>query len=91
MSAIASGLTILFLFWSITHFARRIVMKTDPAAEPGSRQIFTIMACGVIGALGLCVYGFFLVQCGRRRSLCLVGFLHGAGFLGDPEMAAAGG
>jgi hypothetical protein len=51
MSAIASGLSILFLFWSITHFARRIVLKGNYAAEPDRRQIFTIMACGVVGAL----------------------------------------
>ena len=27
MSALASGFTILFLFWSITHFARKLVTK----------------------------------------------------------------
>src|SRR3954447_26433215 len=27
MSALVSGLTILFLFWSITHFAKKIVLK----------------------------------------------------------------
>jgi len=51
MSAIASGLSILFLFWSITHFARRIVLKSNPNAEPDRRQLFTIMACGVVGAM----------------------------------------
>ena len=51
MSAIASGLSILFLFWSITHFARRIVLKGDPAVQPDRRQTFTIMAAGAIGAL----------------------------------------
>jgi hypothetical protein len=51
MSAIASGLSILFLFWSITHFARRIVQKTNLKAEPDRRQVFTIMACGIVGAL----------------------------------------
>jgi hypothetical protein len=67
MSAIASGLSILFLFWSITHFARKLVMKgaTVPAgtatpagsasrtvsAEPNPQQLFTIMAAGVVGAL----------------------------------------
>src|SRR5579863_10535444 len=51
MSAIASGLSILFLFWSITHFARRIVLRSNPASEPDRRQIFTIMACGIVGAL----------------------------------------
>src|SRR5258708_31412499 len=40
MSAIASGLSILFLFWSITHFARKITSHT-----------FTILSAGVIGAL----------------------------------------
>ena len=39
MSAIASGLSILFLFWSITHFARKIVqtprpLKGTPGAAP---------------------------------------------------------
>ena len=33
MSAILSGLTILFLFWSITHFARKIIQKNN--AGPG--------------------------------------------------------
>src|SRR6202000_2500679 len=53
MSAIASGLSILFLFWSITHFARKIVMRPSdntPAhntsvglgAEPSAQQLFTI-------------------------------------------------
>src|SRR6201996_3647842 len=27
MNAIASGITILFLFWTITHFARKLVQK----------------------------------------------------------------
>ncbi|HEV3325323.1 MAG TPA: DUF2723 domain-containing protein, partial [Puia sp.] len=51
MSAIASGLSILFLFWSITHFARRIVQKGNVSTEPDRRQVFTIMAAGVVGAL----------------------------------------
>ncbi|MFT3824757.1 MAG: DUF2723 domain-containing protein [Chitinophagaceae bacterium] len=49
MSALASGFTILFLFWSITHFARKIV-QTDN--QPLTRlQIFSIMSSGVVGAL----------------------------------------
>jgi hypothetical protein len=63
MSAIASGLAILFLFWSITHFARKIVqnsgflaksagLATQPIAEDAltRQQLFTIMSAGVIGA-----------------------------------------
>ncbi len=49
MSALASGLTILFLFWTITHFARKIVQKG--AVEVTGQQLFTIMSAGVVGAL----------------------------------------
>ncbi|MFZ9719586.1 MAG: DUF2723 domain-containing protein, partial [Chitinophagaceae bacterium] len=49
MSAISSGLTIMFLFWTITHFARRIVVKLNEV--PSAEQLFTIMAAGAIGAL----------------------------------------
>jgi len=60
MSAIASGLSILFLFWTITHFARKLVTpQTGGTAgpnhqantEPTKQQSFTILATGVIGAL----------------------------------------
>ena len=59
MSAIASGLSILFLFWTITHFARKIVQSDDRLTgagghtlpEPTRTQTFTILAAGVVGAL----------------------------------------
>lgn len=49
MSAIASGLTILFLFWTITHFARKLVQK--PGEELSREQLFGIMAAGIVGGL----------------------------------------
>jgi hypothetical protein len=49
MSALASGFTILFLFWTITHFARKIYQKSG--SELSGQQIFTIMAAGVVGSL----------------------------------------
>ncbi|MFT3847062.1 MAG: DUF2723 domain-containing protein [Lacibacter sp.] len=49
MSALASGFTILFLFWTITHFGRRLVQKGTE--ELTGNQIFNVMAAGVIGAL----------------------------------------
>ncbi|MDP1764891.1 MAG: DUF2723 domain-containing protein [Sediminibacterium sp.] len=50
MSALASGFTILFLFWTITHFARRIVkVKTGDAIT--ASQIWSIMGAGAVGAL----------------------------------------
>lgn len=50
MSALMSGFTILFLFWSITHFARKIVEKDSAGALTGN-QVFSIMAAGAVGAL----------------------------------------
>ncbi|HVY74771.1 MAG TPA: DUF2723 domain-containing protein [Puia sp.] len=49
MSAILSGFTILFLFWSITHFARKIVQKVGQPLT--SQQIFTVISAGAVGAL----------------------------------------
>lgn len=49
MNALASGFTILFLFWSITHFARKMMQKENETLT--GEQIFTIMAAGAVGAL----------------------------------------
>lgn len=50
MSALASGFTILFLFWTITHFARRIVnVKTSDILT--TSQIWSVMGAGAVGAL----------------------------------------
>lgn len=50
MNALASGFTILFLFWTITHFGRKIV-QTDATKALTNTQILSIMAAGVVGAL----------------------------------------
>ena len=49
MSALASAFTILFLFWSITHLARKIFdIKND---EYSLTQVILIMGAGLVGAL----------------------------------------
>lgn len=48
-SAVASGLTILFLFWTITHFSRRLMVGRED--EPNSNQMLLIMGAGLVGAL----------------------------------------
>mgnify|MGYP003575077655 CR=1 FL=1 len=48
-SAIASGLTILFLFWTITHFAKRLLVPG--LDEPDTKQITLIMGAGLVGGL----------------------------------------
>jgi len=49
MNAVASGLTILFLFWTITHFARKLMVGFSE--EPTGAQTWTIMAAGTVGGL----------------------------------------
>ncbi len=49
MSALASGFTILFLFWSITHLARKIVSKDGE--EITIWQTVSILGAGAVGAL----------------------------------------
>lgn len=48
-SAIASGLTILFLFWTITHFAKRLL--APDTTEPDKNKVLLIMGAGLVGAL----------------------------------------
>jgi hypothetical protein len=49
MSALASAATILFLFWTITHFARK--MFVGVGEQLTAQQTFTTMAAGAVGAL----------------------------------------
>ncbi|NLO00711.1 MAG: DUF2723 domain-containing protein [Bacteroidales bacterium] len=48
MSALASAVTIMFLFWTITHLAKKIVSGAD---EIKSGTTFTIMTAGLVGSL----------------------------------------
>ncbi len=49
MSALLSALCILFLFWTITHLARKLI--TDDGHVTSVAQLVTIMGCGLTGAL----------------------------------------
>jgi hypothetical protein len=49
MSALASAATILFLFWTVTHFARKMFVTSGEQLT--GQQIFTTMAAGAVGAL----------------------------------------
>ena len=49
MSALASAFTILFLFWTITHLARKILIKEENNFNVA--RITAVMAAGVVGAL----------------------------------------
>jgi len=49
MSGLASAFGILFLFWIITGFAKRIIIKNGE--EPSFIQVLAIMMTGVVGGL----------------------------------------
>lgn len=53
LSALSSSFTILFLFWSITHLAKKF--STEQGQEPRGGELWAILGSGVIGAL---VYTF---------------------------------
>ena len=49
MNSVASGFCILFLFWTITHLARRVITNSN---EPMSlSKIVLVLGSGVVGAL----------------------------------------
>ncbi len=49
MSALLSAMCILFLFWTITHLARKLICSDGVVSS--WTQIVTIMGCGLTGAL----------------------------------------
>lgn len=50
MSVVASAFTVLFLFWSITLFGRKI-MNVKKDSELTESQIWTLMGAGLVGTL----------------------------------------
>jgi len=49
MSALASAFTVLFLFWTITHMARKVMGERD--SDPSLPQMIAILGAGAVGAL----------------------------------------
>lgn len=48
LSALASSFTILFLFWTITAFGRKLALKTGELTDG---KLFAVMGSGLVGAL----------------------------------------
>ncbi|GAA4469783.1 DUF2723 domain-containing protein [Nemorincola caseinilytica] len=49
LSVFASSFSILFLFWTITHFGKKLVAGSN--TEPDNAQTVAIMGAGLVGAL----------------------------------------
>lgn len=54
MSGLLSALTILLLFWTITHLVRRLIVRDDQRRELSLARYLVIMGSGVVGALAYC-------------------------------------
>jgi len=72
MSALASGATILFLFWTITHFARKMFVSVGEKLT--GHQTFTVMAAGIVGALAYTFSDSFWFSSGEGEVYALSSF-----------------
>lgn len=54
MSGLLSALTILLLFWTITHLVRRLIIRDSQRKEISLSRYLVIMGSGVVGALAYC-------------------------------------
>ena len=54
MSGLLSALTILLLFWTITHLVRRLVVRDNQRSEISLQQYIAIMGSGLVGSLAYC-------------------------------------
>ena len=84
MSALFSGLTILFLFWSITHLARKIIVEDDKTMSLG--QMITIMGCGLVGSLAYTFSDTFWFSAVEGEVYAYSSLFTALVFWFDPEM-----
>lgn len=54
MSGLLSALTILLLFWTISHLVRRLVVKDSERGEISVQQMLVIMGSALVGSLAYC-------------------------------------
>ncbi|HWC55118.1 MAG TPA: DUF2723 domain-containing protein [Chitinophagaceae bacterium] len=72
MNALASAATILFLFWTITHFARKMLVQAGETLN--GQQIFTAMGSGIVGALAYTFCDSFWYSSGEGEVYALSSF-----------------
>ena len=83
VSALASALTILFLFWTITALGRKLVSTVNCQLHRPSRGWTRRL-------IGLYLLRHFLVLCGGRRGICPLIFIHSGSVLADSQMGRTG-
>ena len=90
LSALASAFTILFLFWTITALAKKLV-QPDTMGKG-----IALLGAGAVGALAyrrrsrrstrVHLLRYLLVLGGRRRGICFLIALHGCRLLAHSQM-----
>ena len=88
MSALASAFTILFLFWTITHLARKILLKNENHFNTG--RIIAVMAAGIVGALAYTFSDSFWFSAVEGEVYAIIIFFYCTGFLGNTQMGGCG-
>ncbi len=53
LSGMASALNVMFVFWIITHLARKVI-KPEEDGEYSTGNIIAIMGAGLVGAMAMC-------------------------------------
>jgi hypothetical protein len=95
-SAISSGLTIMFLYWTIVHLAQKLSLNreqmiaeaiSDSTIELRDQLLFSVVELWV---LWLTLFQIHLVFCCRRRGICQFLSFHCPCFLGYFEMGKCG-
>ena len=54
MSGLLSALTILLLFWTISHLVRRLIVRDNTSAELTLQQMLVIFGSATVGSLAYC-------------------------------------
>ncbi len=53
LSGVASALNVMFVFWIITHLARKVI-KTEADGEYSRGNLIAMMGAGLVGSLAMC-------------------------------------
>jgi hypothetical protein len=78
MNAIASGATIMFLFWTITHFARKLLIGSHE--EPNLLNTYTVIGAGIVGGLAYTFTDSFWFSAVEGEVYALSSFFTGLAF-----------
>ena len=84
MSALCSAFTILFLFWTITHLARKILLKEDE--EMSVTKMIAILGAGLVGALAYAFSDTFWFSAVEGEVYAYSSLFTAVVFLGNPQM-----